>query len=226
MIPPPKMASSPQTYDHVLLDRHRLSDQTFELRLGRPAAFQFSPGQRIRIVQKGIERDYSMVSSPKDPDIHLCVRETKGGRLSPWLATASIGTPIRFSGPHGYFTFHPSERPPVFVATGTGIAPFVSMCRAGVKGFTLLHGVQKAEDLYYKTLFQGSAHPYVPCLTGADGDRTAGAYPGRVTEFMESRLAAGRYDFYVSGAQEMIRDVLRLVDNRFPDSFIFTEPFI
>jgi hypothetical protein len=43
---------------------------------------------------------------------------------------------------------------------------------------------------------------------------------------MESRLAAGRYDFYVSGAQEMIRDVLRLVDNRFPDSFIFTEPFI
>ena len=46
-----------------------------------------------------------------------------------------------FTGPHGYFTFRDFRLKPVFVATGTGIAPFVSMVRAGAKGFIVLHGV-------------------------------------------------------------------------------------
>jgi hypothetical protein len=42
---------------------------------------------------------------------------------------------------------------------------------------------------------------------------------------MSRRLAPGRYDFYLCGRQDMIRDAIHIVDDRFGDSRIFTEAF-
>ncbi len=41
------------------------------------------------------------------------------------------------------------ERPQVFVATGTGIAPFVSFVKMGVENLILLHAVSSVSKLYY-----------------------------------------------------------------------------
>jgi ferredoxin-NADP reductase len=96
-----------------------------------------------------VERDYSLVSAPVDPTLALCIRKVAGGRLTPDLSNAPVGSQFHFNGPHGYFTFRPSTRPAIFVATGTGLAPFVSMARSNVTGFILLHGVNLASDLYF-----------------------------------------------------------------------------
>jgi hypothetical protein len=36
---------------------------------------------------------------------------------------------------------------------------------------------------------------------------------------------SGLYDFSLCGREEMIRDVILLVDQRFPDSLVYTESF-
>ncbi|MEJ2731707.1 MAG: hypothetical protein P8185_24885 [Deltaproteobacteria bacterium] len=147
-----------------------------------------------------------------------------GGELSALLSVADIGKTLSVNGPHGYFTYNPSPRPAVFVATGTGIAPFCSMARSGISGFTLLHGVGLPEDLYYACHFRPVARKYIPCLTDAK-KLPANAFRGRVTEYLERNLIPGAYDFYLCGRSEMIRDVTLLIDERFPQSLVYSELF-
>jgi ferredoxin-NADP reductase len=48
---------------------------------------------------------------------------------------------------------------------------------------------------------------------------------GRVTGYLEGHLPLGAYDFYLCGRGEMIREVILLADQKFPDSLVYTEPF-
>ena len=168
------MKTHVSTYAAVLLKRRWLSNKSFEITISSPSGFEFEPGQRIRLGRGGHERDYSIASAPEESGLNLCIRNVTGGKVSGFLSTAEIGTSLSIHGPHGYFTYKPSPRPAVFVATGTGIAPFCSMARSGITDFTLLHGVRLPEDLYYSTQFQQGARKYVPCLTEATTTRCAG----------------------------------------------------
>jgi NAD(P)H-flavin reductase len=208
----------------VLLKRRWLSDKTFEITISNPPGFKFEPGQRISLSLGGHTRDYSIVSGTQETELTFCIRSVAGGKLSTLLSVAEKGTPLSIYGPHGYFTFRPSARPAVFVATGTGISPFCSMARSGIAEFTLLHGVHLVEDLYYANQFQQIARTYVPCVTEAD-QWPGVAFNGKVTEYLERRLPAGAYDFYLCGRNEMIRDATLLIDERFPDSLVYTEMF-
>lgn len=223
------LPQSPDTgaYSAKMLKRGRLSKKAFEVELARPPRFEFFPGQRIRIVDQELERDYSLISIPGDSTLAFCVRHVQTGGMASRLAGVETGTKIRFTGPHGYFSFRPSRRPAVLVATGTGIAPFVSIARSGVSGFTLLHGVRSAGELYYAHVFRRAAKNYVPCLTGSESapETALPAFRGRVTRYLEEYLAPGVYDFYLCGRSEMIRDVTILVDERFAGSRIYSEAF-
>ena len=138
-----------------------------------------------------------------------------------------MGTRFDLTGPYGYFTYQSTERPAIFVATGTGIAPFVSMARSGVTGFSLLHGVRVPEDLHYRFFFQKMTMNYVACLSGKGTEIPSddGAFQGRVTDFLIKGLAPDVYDFYVCGSGEMIKDVTHIVYDRFPGSLVYTENF-
>ena len=168
-----------------------------------------------------------MITTPHDPRIGFCIRKVGGGLFSPILAEAEAGSDLSFTGPYGYFVYRTSERDPVFVATGTGIAPFVSMARSGVTGFTLLHGARTSAELFYEDVFRKTAKSYVPCLSAmdTDADIPSDAFPGRVTEYLLEHLQGGIYDFYLCGRGDMIRDVTLLVDEHFPGSLIHTETY-
>jgi len=210
-----------------LLNRTWLSRDTFQAELERPAGFRFQPGQGIRFRYEELEREYSLTSSPEDDVLSLCVRMIDGGRFSPRLAEAEIGSTLAFSGPHGFFVYRPSGRPTVFVATGTGIAPFVSMARAGATDFLLVHGAPTGADLHFRFVMQPAARSYVGC---ASRELPAGAgspacRAGRVTDYMRSELPEGLYDFYLCGRRDMVRDVVGLVDERFSGSVVYSEIF-
>ena len=168
-----------------------------------------------------------MISAPADAVLSFCIREVSRGLLSPVLAAAAPGTRFRVSGPHGYFTFKSAKGKTIFVATGTGIAPFVAMARSGISGFTLLHGVREPSELYYQTLLRENAGRYVACLSkrGFELSKVAGAFPGRVTDYLADRLDRNVYDFYLCGRSAMIRDATLLIDEHFPGSRIFAESF-
>jgi NAD(P)H-flavin reductase len=211
-------------YATKLLKRRWLSKKTLEIRIEKPPLFTFKPGQRICLIYNTVERDYSMVSSPADTDLILCIRNVEAGILSPQLSTISMGTRLNFSGPHGYFTFKPSPRPAIFVATGTGIAPFCSIASSGVTDITLLHGVTLADDLYYADYLRPAIKCYVPCLSIPD-ESADDHFAGKVTDYLQKHLAPGAYDFYLCGRSEMLRDATLLIDERFPGSFIYTEQY-
>lgn len=220
------MAVFPGTWDAELLRREWLCRPTFEAVFSRPEGFAFEPGQHVRFRSDRLEREYSMVSAPSDRELRFCVRDTGTGNFSSALAAAPIGSVFSFDGPRGYFCFRPSARTPLFVATGTGIAPFAAMARSGVTDFILLHGVRTPEERFYRDLFRETARRYVPCISGdAQGGLPAEAYAGRVTDYLERELPPGRYDAYLCGRGEMVRDATLLLDERFPDSRVFSETF-
>lgn len=213
-------------YETRLLNRNWLSDKTFEIELSKPSDFTFFPGQRINLSHDDLEREYSMISTPEDPTISLCIRYVDEGIFSQLLGNVKIGTVLKFRGPSGYFTFQSSPRPVVFVATDTGIAPFVSMGRAGASNFLLLHGVRTPADLYYESFFRTIAGTYVPCISDISrGPSPEACYHGRVTDYIKRRLQPSAYDFYLCGTGSMIRDVTSIVDDHFPDSRVYMDRF-
>lgn len=203
-------------------DRTWLSEKAFQVALDRPSGFRFLPGQSIRISNGSAERDYSLACAPDSEALTLCVRRVPHGILSTFLAQAPLGAPLTFTGPHGYFLFQKSPHPPVFVATGAGVAPFFSMAAAGVRGFTLLHGARAASELYYEKRLRAASALYVPCLSE---ESAPGCFNGRVSDWAREHLSPRAYDFYLCGSREMIRDVTRLADERFPGSLVHTEIF-
>ena len=218
-----RMKTEPVTpFTTRLRDRAWLSEKAFQVALDRPSGFRFLPGQSIRIANGSAERDYSLACAPDSELLTLCVRHVLHGILSTFLAEAPLGTSLTFTGPHGYFLFQESAQPPVFVATGAGVAPFCSMSSAGVNGFTLLHGVRTVNELYYERHLRAASALYVPCLSEGT---TPGCFTGRVSDWAREHLPPLTYDFYLCGSREMIRDVTRLADERFPGSLVHTEIF-
>lgn len=210
-----------------LNQRKWLSDITFEVELNRPSGFEFSAGQNICFHFQSVERYYAPLSSPADPYLKLCVYLIESGIFTPVLATADIGSPFTFTGPHGHFVFRPSDRKPIFVATGTGIAPFLSMAQSGIRGFSLLHIVPRDEDLYYREYLEDTADEYVPCIPGAgrQAEDMLTLSADKALDYLTQHLPVDAYDFYLCGNQTMIRDVTLFVDNRYPDSMVYTEVF-
>ena len=224
--PPPDKRNA-KVHTTELLKRRWLSKKAFEIKLTRPALFEFIPGQCLCFIHEAMHRYYAIISSPTEPTLSLCIHYVENGAFSPLLATAEMGTRFSFTGPHGYFTFRPSQRPPVFIASGTGIAPFLSIGHSGVTGFTLLHEAEKPAELYYESFFRSSAKLFVPCLPGGkpDSQATANAFSGKAAEYLTKRLRPSDYDFYLCGEREMIREVTLLVDERFPESLVYREVF-
>jgi benzoate/toluate 1,2-dioxygenase reductase component len=208
---------------------HRwLTDRTFEIRFRRPPDFQFLPGQKVRFVDGNLERDYTLLGPRGVAELAICVRHIPEGRFSPRLAESKVGDLFQVTPPFGYFTFNISPRRAVFIATGTGIAPFVAFVRDGVHDFDLLHGVRSAEELYYYQELESAARKYIPCLSNAI-EFPAGMWPlafsGHVGQGLQALLPSGAYDFYLCGRGDMIRDVMGIIDERYEGSHVFNEIF-
>lgn len=224
----PKHSASGTVHQDVTLTRiENLSPAAVQIDMTGTEPMPFQPGQRIKLSRDGVEREFSLISVPDDPVFSFCIRLVPDGRMGGILAAAPVGATFQMSGPYGYFTYRQTPMPAVFVATGTGIAPFVSMVRSGIAGFTLLHGVSTEKDLYFSELFRNADATYIPCISRPSSATASvpGAFAGRVTEFLSSEMPESTYTFYLCGRGEMILDVINLVDERFSGSSIFSERF-
>ena len=75
-----------------------------------------------------ITRAYSIASAPGDNNrFALCLNRVQDGFMSNFLCDMKEGEEISCQGPFGDFILRPPLRDTIFIATGTGIAPFRSM---------------------------------------------------------------------------------------------------
>jgi benzoate/toluate 1,2-dioxygenase reductase component len=213
-----------QEFFQVFVSHQRwLTGNVCEVGFERPAGFTYIPGQKVRLTLQDISREYTLVNHPDASELTVCVRHVADGRFSPLLAEARTGDSFSMSSATGFFTYQPTGRPAVFVATGTGIAPFLAFVRAGVRGFRLLHGVRTEGDLLYREEVAEAAGEYKPCLSASGSNGPL--WSGHVTTYLENFLAAAIYDFYLCGNSNMVRDAIRIIDRRFSGSKVFMETF-
>jgi ferredoxin-NADP reductase len=214
-------------YTLTLIDRRQWSNSAFVLTFRRPLEFDYVPGQRIRLVHHDVSRDYSLITTPRDPELAIYLRRIRTGILTPLLADLPCGAELHASGPLGYFNWHASSRPAVWVATGTGIAPFVAFARAGARPLAILHGATRLEEIHFHNELSACTATYVPCLSAPRPATGSGLkiFQGRVTAYLAKHLPRAVYDFYLCGRGDMIREATLLVDQHFPGSRVFSETF-
>ena len=108
------------------------ASETLRLEVQVPDAVVFEPGQYVRISPADTDlcRSYSMANVPGTNRLQFFIHLVAGGAFSEWLAGARPGDKVELSSPHGTFFLRQEDRPRLFVAGGTGMAPFLSMLRA------------------------------------------------------------------------------------------------
>jgi 3-phenylpropionate/trans-cinnamate dioxygenase ferredoxin reductase subunit/benzoate/toluate 1,2-dioxygenase reductase subunit len=108
-----------------------IADEITRLEIAIDETLVFEPGQYVRIQPEGMDiaRSYSMANPPGSNRLEFYIRIVPGGAFSNWLAQAQVGDKVQLSTPHGTFFLRDENRPRLFVAGGSGMAPFLSMLR-------------------------------------------------------------------------------------------------
>ena len=182
-----------------------------------------------------IRRPYSICSNaPLAGELEFYVDLVPGGCLSPRLFALRAGDRL-VVGPKatGAFTLAdvPGDRDLVLMATGSGLAPFVSMLRshlsrAGARRIVLVHGVRRSAELGYRAELESmatahAAFSYVPVISRPREEPAPwGGLSGYVQDTWRSGLIGDLWGrsptpsstrVLLCGNPFMIRDVLEML---------------
>ncbi len=210
----------------------------FSFRTERPAGLAFVPGQFVRLGIAGdagamVWRAYSIVSPPAASHLEFYSIVVPDGPFTQPLARSTVGDSIRIDPTvYGFLRTDRFDggRHLWLLASGTGIAPFVSMVedRSVWRRFeqiVVVHSVRRDDELAYRERFEalvdrplegGASLTYLPTLTGdsrqgrittrlADGGLEAAA--GLPIDSSQSRLM-------MCGNPSMIRETRALLGAR------------
>jgi len=220
----------------VVENRH-WTEALFSLRI-EGVALSFQAGQFVRIALdidgERVARAFSMVNAPADPVLEFYGIVVPQGPLSPRLARLQAGERLFVaSNPAGFLVLPeiPDADALWLLSTGTGIAPFVSMLRAGMpwqrfRHVVLVHAVRHARELAYRDEMEkvGAAHPsrfeYVPVVSREDAPPALrGRIPallrdGRLEAAAGLKLAGATSQIMLCGNPDMLKDTTAALTER------------
>lgn len=171
-----------------VLSVHTWTDTLFSFTLTRPAQFKFTAGQFARIgLMVGDElvvRAYSVVSSPFDETLEFFSIVVPDGAFTSNLQHLKVGDTLYLDKTsYGYLTLARYQQPLPqdlwLLATGTGLAPFLSMLQdfstwQNYQHINLVYSVRSATELAYVERIQeiaasfGEGHSgfkFIPIIT-------------------------------------------------------------
>jgi len=205
-----------------------LTPELFKLWLRCAEPFTFEPGQYCTLGVDGIERPYSIVSSPHEPLLELFFEliPLPVGHLTPLLHGLKVGDTVTVRPrAKGVFLMQPEFRNHVMVATVTGVAPFVSMLRYWLTApvdrhrIYVLEGASYIDEFGYDAELRAiaAANPnvqFVATCSRPDEPRNAGwrGEVGRVHTLVERYVQQWRLDsaqtcVYACGHPQMTEDL-------------------
>jgi CDP-4-dehydro-6-deoxyglucose reductase, E3 len=170
-----------------VISLEKASHDVMVVKLQLPAndVMKFHAGQYIDfLLRDGARRSYSMANAPHtlvagSPAIELHIRHMPGGKFTDHVFGAMKEKEIqRIEGPQGtFFLREDSDKPLVFLASGTGFAPIKAILehmqfKGITRPVTLYWGGRRPEDLYLNDWVQAqlAASPnltYVPVISNA-----------------------------------------------------------
>ena len=211
-----------------VLENRAWTDTLFSLRVACPR-LSFAAGQFVRIALdvdgERIARPFSFVNAPADPVLEFYGVIVPGGPLSPPLARLRAGDSLYIAdNPSGFLVL--AEVPPAedlwLLATGTGIAPYLSILRTEApwqryRRVILVHAVRRASELVYKDMILElkSARKQFSYLSLVSREASPGSLAGRIpAAIRDGRLEAAaaaaiapeRSQFMLCGNPGMLKD--------------------
>jgi ferredoxin-NADP reductase len=221
-----------QNFTARLIQSRALSEYTkhLDFEIAGVPRFGFVAGQWMSFKYgkadgEEITRAYSIASPPSANNrLALCLNRVQDGFMSNFLCDMMEGDELQCQGPFGDFILRPPLRDTIFIATGTGIAPFRSMLhwlladesRHQSKQISLIFGNRTEKDIYYHDEFLRLARDhenfhYLPTLSR--GAPEWQGFRGYVQDHVAS-IAKGGSDMhaYICGLDKMVkanRDLLK-----------------
>jgi ferredoxin-NADP reductase len=211
------------------------------IKLSVPDNFDFKPGQYlslsvIREDGKRIRKPFSIANKPQGVNdfIEFCAKIIPGGLASEFIRKMKIGDDVELFGPAGRFVVNDFDKDLVFIASGVGIAPFMSIIpdllnKKFNKRIILLKSARNEEDsLYDEELSKLSKqYPNFEYYNIFSEPKNENSNSGYVQDFLEQYIPE---DFngnsYICGLDEMINDTQkRLLSLGFNEEQIFNEKF-
>ncbi len=189
-----------------VISKTDISEKSYVLRIDRHG-LDFIPGQYFIIGRKESDtaREYTVYSSKNDDYLEFMITRIKDGIVSNDLANCKPGEELQVEGPLGYFELetNPDFRGKhVFIATGSGIAPFRSIVLSNPDlNYEIIHGARLLQDCYHKEDY--SEDRYISCITREE----SGDFKGRVTDYLKQNPVDPEDMFYICGNTEMLYEV-------------------
>ena len=228
----------------TLLEVNPLTPSLFTLRTTRDRGFRFRAGQFTKLgVTKAdgstVWRAYSVVSSPYDEFLEFFSIVVPGGEFTSELSRLKVGDTLMVERQaYGYLTLDRfiDGRDLWLLATGTGVAPFLSILQdfevwEKFERIVLVYSAREARELAYQDLIADLAQreylaehvhklTYIPIVTR---DHVPGALNGRITTLIESgeleraagvELSPEHSRVMLCGNPQMIDDTRKLLKER------------
>jgi len=251
-------ANNSDPYNATVIGREEINPQLLILRV-RPDVelFEFRPGQfgvlgllgnAPRVEEstpedkpsepdKMIRRAYSIASASIERRyLEFYLTLITSGQLTPRLFALQHGSQL-FLGPKASGVFTLDRVPPgkavVLIATGTGLAPYLSMLRTMLvnetqRRFVVLHGARFGWDLGYRGELESLARlrpnfTYIPSITRPDQDPHFHGRTGRIQALVEQgvveqesgvALDPAQADVFLCGNPEMVKAVKAMLEAR------------
>lgn len=208
-----------------VLDICHLTKSVCKIKTERPE-IEIQAGQCFNIGIPGgsINREYSMYSPANAPYLEFLIKVVEGGCVSPLLQQLKVGNFLEIDGPYGHFYLRKPEDLSlryVFLATGTGIAPFRSFVKTYPKiNYQIIHGIRYPQEQYDKSDYLNEK--YIPCISRNEG----GMQSYRITDYLLENLLDRSSLVYLCGNRNMIVDAFEILRNQqISGDNIFTEVF-
>lgn len=228
----------------TLLEVNPLTPSLFTLRTTRDKGFRFRAGQFTKLgVTKAdgstVWRAYSVVSSPYDEFLEFFSIVVPGGEFTSELSQLKVGDTLMVERQaYGYLTLDRfiDGRDLWLLATGTGVAPFLSILQdfevwEKFERIVLVYSAREVRELAYQDLIADLtqreylaeyAHKltYIPIVTR---EEVPGTLNGRITTLIESgeleraagvQLSPEHSRVMLCGNPQMIDDTRKLLKER------------
>ncbi|MBI5614381.1 hypothetical protein HY947_05630 [Candidatus Gottesmanbacteria bacterium] len=243
--------AKPQKFIATVISKEKISAKVYLVRFSVPSTLSFKAGQTMMMyAAPGVNRVMSISSSPYEAGIIEMIHDVSpGGPGSQWTIGAKIGDTIQMMAPLGRFVLSDAMNSKVFVATGTGVAPYYSMLNqqlaisrqssAKLKAdsfelratpIALYWGLRYEEDIFWQKEFEQMIKDmpnFSFSLTLSQSSSTWGGNRGHVTEEVIKNIENHRKsEFYLCGNRKMVDELReRLLGLNIEKEHIYSELF-
>jgi len=192
----------------------RFQEDNFFMKVKPERKLCFKAGQFVMIKFNGVEKPFSIVSFPGEQTIDFLISTHPNGALTPKLLKMKPGEKFEIEGPYGFFNVKETKaKEIIFIAAGTGIAPFRSMVMDALQKFPkkkikLMFGFRY--DLYFEKYWKELESSYknfsLFFCCSKPGKNWKGK-EGRVTAFLEEEIKNAKdKEVYICGPPPMVMD--------------------